>query len=412
MGITHSPEHLKKWNEDTQRWPLWSRAGRTNPHALYARMREEEPIARLTGPVFGGELILFTRYDDSAAMLKDARFIKDFRTLQTPEELAERNKNPNSALDYHMLNFDPPDHTRLRTLVSKAFTPKMIAGLEPRIQAITDALIADMQQKGEVNLIDDFAFPLPITVIAEMLGIPVEDRVQFRRWTQMVLFGLNQEENTAAGMQVLQYFMRLFEQRRADPQEDLISALLHIEEQGDRLNSQELLSMIFLLLVAGFETTVNLIGNGVYALLQHPDQLALLREKPELIGTAVEEILRFESPVENTIARFAAEDTEWDGVPIRRGQNVYASLLSANRDPRQFPNPDVFDITRTPNKHIAFGHGIHYCLGAPLARIEGAAGINSLLHAAPNLALAVPPDELHWNEMITFHALRALPVTL
>jgi cytochrome P450 PksS len=395
-------------------YQIWGVAARRDPHALYAKLRRERPIYRAIGPVSGNTFWFVTRYEDCAALLRDPRFGKEFRRSQTPEQLAQL-PPPDEALsviDSHMLNFDPPDHTRLRSLVHKAFTPTMIENLRGRIYEIADALLDDIAKSGasRIDLVESYAFPLPIIVIAELLGIPAQDRAQFRRWTRDIVFGGDMNEMRRAVIELLMYLQPIFEARRKAPQDDLISALLAVEEAGDRLSPNELTSMIFLLLVAGHETTVNLIANGTLALLEWPSELEKLRADGNLIKPAIEEMLRYNGPIENTLSRWAYEDTELGGQVIRRGDNVMATVLSANRDPDVFPDPDRFDITRTPNKHLAFGGGIHYCLGAPLARLEGAIAIEMLLKHFPNLSLAVPPSELQWNEQIIFRSLLRLPL--
>ncbi|HSP79912.1 MAG TPA: cytochrome P450, partial [Myxococcaceae bacterium] len=279
--------------------------------------------------------------------------------------------------------------------------------------AITHRLLDAMQERDSADLLDAFAFPLPVTVIAELLGVPVEDQDRFREWTNTIMTPPADGDFTHlmhAGQQFLQYFQDILEQRRAAPRDDLISALLAAEEQGDRLGPQELLGMMFLLLIAGHETTVNLIGNGTLALLRHPEQLERLRARPELIESAVEEMLRYESPVECSTSRFTVEDTEFHGQLIPAGEMVVAGLLAANHDPEQFPEPERFDITREPTRHIAFGFGIHFCLGAPLARLEGTIALNALLERLPGLRLAEEPEALRWRPRAIVRGLQRLPV--
>jgi cytochrome P450 PksS len=314
-----------------------------------------------------------------------------------------------------MLALDPPDHTRLRALVHKAFTPRLVEQLRPRIQTIADTLLDAVQPKGEMDLIDDYAFPLPITVIAELLGIPVEDRVSFRRWTNLLVSGEPSPERLEQIVPTMQefaaYLGQLFARRRAQPGEDLVSQLLRVEEAGDILDERELYSMVFLLLIAGHETTVNLIGNGMLALLQHPDQRERLQQTPALIEAAIEELLRYEGPVATATQRFAREDVPIGGVVIPRGEEVVAVLASADHDERRFTDPDGLDITRSDNRHLAFGHGIHYCLGAPLARLEGQIAISTLLRRMPNMRLNLDPEALAWRPGLLIRGLSGLPVT-
>jgi cytochrome P450 len=398
--------------ESVNVYDMWGPATRANPHPIYEQIRNEQPVYRAIGPVSGNTFWFITRYDDCVEALKHQRIGKDFRKHLTPEQL-ERYPQESAEFEVvnrHMLNMDPPDHTRLRALVHKAFTPRIVESLQPRIQQITDDLIDAMRDKSEVDLIESFGFPLPITVIAELLGVPAEDRDRFRAWTKTLLFDLNEDNSRLAAMEFAMYTHSLIDQRHENPRDDLITGLINAEEEGDKLDRQELLSMIFLLLVAGHETTVNLIGNGTLALLQHPDQMQKHIDNPALIKTAVEEMLRYNSPVENALSRWAYEDIEIGGMVIPAGDIVLASLMAANRDPAHFENPHTFDITREPNRHIAFGQGIHYCLGSPLARIEGAVAINTLLRRVRGLELAIDPDKLEWNNSILLHGMKALPV--
>jgi cytochrome P450 len=313
-----------------------------------------------------------------------------------------------------MLSRDPPDHTRLRRLVSKAFTPRMVELLRPRVQAIADALLDAVADRGEMDLIDDYAFPLPITVIAEMLGVPPADRDQFRAWSDTLVAAVPPmpagPEATEAAEGLRRYLEALFEERRRAPAEDLSTGLLQAEEAGDRLSKEELQGMMYLLLVAGYETTANLIGSGVLALLQHPDQLAALRGDPALLPSAVEELLRFCAPVATSTLRYAADDVALGGVVIPKGDMVLVVITAANRDPVRFPFPDALDITRADNKHLAFGHGIHYCLGAPLARLEGEIALGTLLRRMPDLRLSVAPGALTWRPSLVLRGLTKLPV--
>lgn len=403
--------------QPTKVYEIWAVQHRANPQALYAQMREEEPVHRAIGPVSGNAFWFLTRYDDCVSFLKDQRFGKQIDRHLSPEQLrkwigdgvADAAFEP---IEHHMLNLDPPDHTRLRALVHKAFTPRMIENLRPRIQQIADELIDAMTGKSEIDLIGEFGFPLPITVIAEMLGVPADDRDKFRQWTKLIVFGGPAEETRVAALEFVMYINQMIDERQTAPRDDLITALVQAEEAGDKLDRMELVSMIFLLLVAGHETTVNLIGNGTLALMQHPDQMERLRRDPALIRPAVEEMLRYNGPVETTTLRWALQDVEIGGVVIPQGDAVLAALVAANRDPAIFPNPDTFDIARDPNKHIAFGSGIHYCVGAPLARLEGTIAINTLMSRLRHLELAVAPETLEWNDNLLLHGMSALPVRL
>lgn len=400
-----------------QTFDLYSPEALRNPHPILAQMRQDAPLAKLNRMEMTSVPWLLTRYDDCIKLTKDERFTKDMiRRPGVTIDPDDMMMQAAASINRHMLTVDPPDHTRLRNLVHRAFTPRMIREMGGRIQQISDDLIDAMQGKSQIDLIHDYTVPLPITVIAELLGIPASDREKFREWTQVIIVdgtrGVNSDGMAAAALEFIMYFHQLFDERRATPQDDLISGLLQVEEAGDKLDSQELISMVFLLLAAGHETTVNLLANGTLDLLQHPDQLKLLRENPKLMDSAVEEMLRFNGPVGATTMRWALEDIEMYGQVIPAGDMVLASLLGADRDPKVFANPDVFDITRSPNPHIAFGHGIHYCLGAPLARMEGVIAFNSLLTRLPNLSLAVEPEALEWNDTILLHSMKAMPVNI
>jgi cytochrome P450 len=387
-----------------------------NPSAFYAHLRAQEPLTYVDDFLGMGKAWIVTNYDDAIALLKDPRFTKDKRkVLSAGDEQTSIPESPFLALMQNMLMVDPPNHTRLRSLVSKAFTPRMIEQLRPRIQQITDELLDAVQERGEMDLINDFAYPLPITVISEMLGIPITDRQQFRTWTQVLVNTgeQNQQESlkTSAIGEFLHYIKSLLDEKRAHPGNDLTSNLVQVEENGDALSENELISMIFLLIVAGHETTVNLIGNGTLALLQHPDQMQRLQHDLSLIPTTIEELLRYTAPVNLSDERWASEDISMHGKVIRKGEIVYASLIGANTDPKQFHNPEELDIARQDNQHLAFGKGIHYCLGAPLARLEGQIAFGTLIQRLPNLHLASDPAQLIWNNNFMLRGLRSLPVT-
>ncbi len=398
------------------RYDIWNVATRANPQALYEQMRREDPVYCAIGPVTKRNFWFFTRYQDCVAVLKDPRFGKEFYKHLSQEQIIGNgfgdNNDAYNVVNRHLLNLDPPDHTRLRGLIHKAFTPRMVENLRGRIQQIADELVAQMQGQQQVDLIASYALPLPITVIAEMLGIPASDQAKFRAWTDALLTGTDEAASLASVMEFAMYMHEQIDQRHTAPRDDLISALVQVEEAGETLNREELLSMIFLLLVAGHETTVNLIANGTLALMQHPDQQAQLARNPELINTAVEEMLRYNGPVETPTLRWAFEDVELGGKVIAKGDIVMPSLLAANRDPEVFADPNRFDITRSPNPHIAFGFGIHYCVGAPLARLEGAIAINTLLRNFPAIDLAVPVEQLQWNDQLLIHGMKTLPVSL
>jgi cytochrome P450 len=403
---------------------------------VYAAMRENGPVASVTLPA--GEPIWFvTRYAEVLAMLKDnERFANDPSNALTEEEFVQLFQQATAHLTdeqqqmaaqtdeilrRNLLAIDPPDHSRLRRLVAIPFTPKYIEGLRPRIQVIADTLLdavqarADGTGRREMELIDDFAYPLPLTVISEMLGIPQTDRDKFREWSQAaVSFTPDDRANPAVTAKLIEFiaYMRgLVVVKRSNPGDDLLSGLVLAEAEGDKLSESELLSMIFVLIVAGHETTVNLIANGTLALFEHPEQRARLQENPSLLKPAIEEMLRYYGPVEMSLTRWVRQDTEFGGQLLRHGQQIMALLASANHDDEQFPNPDVFDISREPNRHVAFGTGVHSCLGATLARLEGQIAFATLLARMPNLALAIPRDEVRWRDATFLRGLTRLPVT-
>ncbi|MFG2303281.1 cytochrome P450 [Actinacidiphila glaucinigra] len=384
-----------------------------DPFPLYRELRQEGPVRRA---VVQGELEawLVTRYEDGLAALTDPRLSSDVRDAADPRLMARLPTTERESMIRTMLRADPPDHTRLRRLVSKAFTARRVAELEPRVQAIADELLDAIVPAGRADLVEDFAVPLPVTVISELLGVPVSDRFDFQRWTDdMVLQGPQPPDPAkieAAWQQMHGYLTALLDAKRAHPGDDLLSALIATHDDEQRLDRHELISMAFLLLVAGYITTVNLIGNGIAALLTHPEQLRMLREDPELLPGAIEEFLRYDGPVNPGIARFAREDLTIAGVAIPRGATVLVASAIADRDPARFADPDRLDVTRADNAHLAFGHGIHYCLGAPLARLEGRIAIGTALRRLPGLALAVPPEELRWRPRVLRGPSR-LPVT-
>jgi pimeloyl-[acyl-carrier protein] synthase len=380
---------------------------REDPYPHYRELREAEPVHR--SPFM--DMWVLTRYEDVALVLRDQRFSADRTRWNGVREV--ENFQPTRSL----LSLDPPDHTRLRHLVSKAFTPRIVEQLRLQAQAIVDEALERAAARGTMELIEDLAYPLPVAVIARMLGVPEEDWPRFREWSRVLVSSLDPvafpspemlAALTSAQEALLDYLRGIVAQRRREPRPDLISDLIAVEEQGDVLNERELLVMLNLLLVAGHETTVNLIGNGMLALLRHPDQLALLRARPGLIETAVEELLRFDSPVQLT-GRIAAQDCTLGGQHIGQGQLVLTLLGAANRDPQQFADPDRLDLTRSPNQHFSFGRGIHFCLGAPLARLEGRIAIGSLVERFPRLRLAGEPVR---GETITLRGLTRLPLAL
>ena len=381
-----------------------------DPHPALATMRESAPVHQIDMRM-GLPVWMVTRYDDVLAALSDPRLSNDpHHAIALTETLR------GDFLSRSMLGTDPPEHTRLRRLVSKAFTARRVEGLRPRIQEITDALLDGITPRGSADLVAEFALPLPVTVIGELLGVPEADRDRFRVWTDEMLdrpfMGTRDMARvTAAREQMHGYLADLVAAKRAHPADDLLTALVEATDEGDRLDAQELLAMIFLLLIAGYVTTVSLIGNGTLALLRHPDELDRLRADPSLVPNAVEELLRFDGPVNPGLTRYALEDLEIGGVRIPRGDMVLLAIAAADRDPHRFPDPDRLDVGAVDPGHLAFGHGMHYCLGAPLARLEGQIAFTALLARLPDLALAASEQELRWTGGGVLRGLRGLPVT-
>lgn len=382
-------------------------------------MREESPVHLQPGLDGETPIWFVTRYDDVVTVLTDnERFVVDAKLALTEDELRaldEASPLPNDdRVNTNLLTMDGEDHRRVRQLVAKAFTPRMVERLRPRIEEIADDVVDRVAAEGRMELVDDFAFPLPIIVIAELLGIPAEDRDRFRVWSNSFLLPPLTDELREQFLrhtdEFVAYLDVLFAKRRAEPSDDLLSALVQAEEHGDRLSENELYSMAVLLIVAGHETTVSLITNAVLALLGQPDELERLQADPSLMRNAVEELLRYDSPVERTIARWVTEDTQFGGQSIARGDLVIAVVGSANRDDAQFPDADVLDLGRTANRHVGFGRGPHFCLGAPLARLETEIALETLLRRLPSLRLAIAEDDLYWRPIPLFRSLAALPV--
>jgi len=402
-----------------RKYDLYSDRFRADTYAIFAEMRERDPV--LCQPGIDGETPIWfvTRYDDVVAvLLDDERFVRDPRLVLSAEEMSELNASLPDLLAFinnNMLNNDGDDHRRLRRLVTKAFTPRMVERLRPRVQEIADELIDRVEARGEMDLVEEFAFPLPITVIAELLGVPPADRGRFREWSNAIVTPVFAAEDVAAFAELIQrfvdYLLALFEERRRLPGEDLISALVAVEDGGDTLDESELSSMVALLIVAGHETTVSLIGNATLALLRHPEQRAELSRRPELLPRAIEELVRFDGPVERALNRWAATDVELRGQTIRRGSSVIVVLGAADRDAERFADPDTLDVlAEREAKHVGFGRGSHYCLGAPLARLEAEVALGTLLRRLPGLRLAAPAETLVWRAVPLFRSLAALPV--
>jgi cytochrome P450 len=369
---------------------------RADPYPLYERLRAEAPI--WYHPHYD-EYVL-TRHADCEALLRDPRWSSD------PENIdPSRRKDDDVRLAFGdlkagiLLFLDPPDHTRLRRLVSKAFTPRSIEGLRPHVQELVDGMLDELHDAGEIDLMTAVAYPLPVTVICELMGVPLDDRHLFAGWSSDAsrlldgeVEGEVLERGITAAMSFISYFNDLFEDRRKAPRQDLLSALLAAEDEGERLSEAELRSIVLLLFVAGHETTMNLIGNGMWALLAHPDQQRRLQSDPSLVPNAVEEMLRYDGPVHLT-GRIAREDLEMAGLRVKRGAQVSTLLAAANRDPERFPAPARFDVERDDVHHLTFSGGIHYCLGAALARLEGQVVVGSLVQRFPGLELRTERPE-------------------
>jgi len=389
-----------------------------NPYPIYELLRAQRPVTRVR-MAMSPPIWLVTRYEDVRAGLADPRLAKDAaklaRILRRAAGLPEDAVGFDMGLHDHMLNSDEPKHTRLRKLVNKAFTGRAIGLLRPRIEAVATELVDAMAARlaaGEksVDLVEEYAFPLPMTVICEILGVPDDRRRAFGTWSHTMLSAASPHEHLAATEEMGEYLDKLVADKLANPGTDILSEILAPDEDADRLTHGEATAMASLLLVAGHETTVNLIGNGVLALLRNPEQRARLRANPELLPGAVEEFLRLESPVNTGTIRFTDEEVTIGGTTIPAGEVVLLGIGSANRDPDQFERPDELDIGRATRGSIAFGHGIHYCLGAALARIEGEIAFRVLLDRFPAFTLAVEPSELRWHNSILLRGLASLPV--
>jgi len=402
-------------------WDPYDPAWVEDPYAVYAELRRSNPVHRNALGFW-----VFTRHADCLAILRDRRSSSDgrnvdattFREVRAVDLPLQQGPEAMLAEMAPFLFRDPPDHTRLRGLVQKAFTPRVVEGLRPRLEEICDGLLDTAFERGEIDLVADYAYPLPVQIIVEMLGVPAKDHEQFRVWSHALARGLDPDfllppeavqQRLGAILSFVQYFASLIEERRQKPGDDLLSRLIQAEEQGDMLTQGELLSTCILLLVAGHDTTVNLISGGALALLERPDQLALVRDDPAVIRSGVEEMLRYVCPVQLT-GRVALEEMEVGGATIAAGEFSMLLVASANRDPEAFDDPDVFDVTRTDNNHLGFGFGIHHCLGAPLARLEAQIALPALLRRARRLERA--NDELSYKENIVLRGLESLSVRL
>jgi cytochrome P450 len=384
---------------------------KANPYPFYARMRREHPVFQASVPVIGRGWFV-TRHEDVVTVAKDDRFSRDILSLV--HWLPGFVRVP---LTRQMLSQDPPDHTRLRKLVSQAFTPTRVEQLCGRIQRVCDGLLEHVPRTGSFDLVRDYALPIPLTVISELLGIPADERRRFHGLASGSLrLGtateiLDVPRALPYVWLLTRYFRRLFAERRARPGDDLLSALVQAEAAGDRLDEDELLGIANLLLVAGYETTAHFIGSAALALLQHPDQRARFVREPGLANSAIEELLRYTSPGEMATPRIAREDVTLASVTIPRGAWAIAVLGSANRDETAFRDPDTLDLARDPNPHVAFGQGRHFCLGSSLARMEAHVALTTLFAHFPGLRLAQPAESLRWRKILPLRGLVALPVT-
>ncbi|MGW6279582.1 cytochrome P450 family protein [Kribbella sp. NPDC055071] len=380
----------------------------SDPYAAYSALRESGPVHRIKGPD-GGAAWLVTRYDDVRRALTDPRLSVD-KSHALPGNYRGLSLPP--ALDANLLNMDPPDHTRIRSLVTRAFTAGRVDALADPIRRTADALLESVVRRGTADLIADYAGPLPMTVICDLLGVPEEIRTNFKAWTDTLLAPPGPEDARAAIGAMLQFFARLIASKRAEPGDDLVSDLIAVRDDGDRLTDDELTSLVFLILFAGYENVAYQIGNATLALLEDRSLWERLQADRSLLPAAVDELLRYDGPAPLAIRRFPLEDLEIGGVVIPAGETVMLGLASANRDADRFPDPERIDFDRAGGGHLALGHGIHYCIGAPLARLELTIALDGLLDHAPSLALAVPRSELRYRDTIRTRGLVELPVVL
>jgi cytochrome P450 len=391
-------------------YPFDKQYDRLRPSSERVGLADGEPLVRVHLP-YGGDGWLARRYEDVKLVLADPRFSRAVAFgKDVPRATSFISDQPG------ILDMDPPDHTRLRKLTAKAFTARRVEELRPRVQEIIDGLIENMIAAGSpVDLMDTFSWPMPITVICELLGVPFEDRVKFRAWTDatLAITAYTPEEIMDSRVKLREYMAGLIAQRRQLPADDLLTALVKARDEEDRLSELEMVQFAVGLLIAGHETTANQFGNFMYSLLTHPDQLARLRSDPGLVNPAVEEMMRY-TPLggaSSGFPRIATEDLEVGGVLLRAGDAVFVDLAAANRDPRVFDNPEELDVSRQVNPHIGFGHGVHHCLGAQLARLELRMALTSVLRRFPDLAFAVDEAEISWKHGRAVRGLQALPVT-
>lgn len=386
-----------------------------NPYPTFERLRQEVPIFWHES----GQMWYAMNHEDVSALLRDRRLGRSILHVLSREEVGLPEPNPAYApfyklSDNSMFDKEPPDHTRLRSLVHKVFTPRRVESLRGQIEKVTNELLDQVEGQGHLDLLEDYATPLPVTVIAEMLGIPEADRHLLRPWSQSIVAMYELDHTPEQAERAIQaatdfsdYLRDLAAERRENPQDDLITALVQVEDGGDKLSVDELISTCVLLLNAGHEATVNVVGNGMLALLRHPEEKERLLQNPELFNSAIEEMMRYDSPLQ-LFRRWILEDVEYKGHQFKQGQEIALLFGAANRDPNRFENADQFDITRNPNPHITFGGGVHYCLGAPLARLELQVAIPTLLKRFPNLHIL--GDEPQFRNAFVIRGLEAFHV--
>ena len=397
----------------------WKPDRHGDPYVYYAHLRRHSPVIRARIPTRGTGWVV-TRYQDVLQVLKDQRFSADPKFSATPPLFGFGGRLAPRLIKLvgdSMICVDDPAHGRLRRLVAKAFTPRSIDDMEPWITGIVDTMLDEAERRGAIDLIDDFALPLPLKIISEMLGIPESQRLSFHHQIVRLIEVNDQPVKRAirwapALPRLVRYFESLIDLKRREPDDKLISRLIAARDAGDSLSRDELIAMIFLLLFAGHETSVNLIGNGLLALIDHPDQMALVRDDPTMMEQAVDELLRYTNPVEYGTMRFAKEDVTIADVTIARGEMVMALGASANRDDTAFPGADTLDVTRRDNRHLALGFGLHYCLGAALGRLETRVALNGLLARFPNIRLAIPREAVRWRQSSGLRGIVSLPLDL
>ena len=401
-------------DQATKCWGMFEQEVWDNPYAMYAEVGRDGPVQKVT--LYDGQAAwLVTGYDAVRRVLGDHRLSRDVRGYQQRYPDRPAMYPPVLASKRHVLNADPPDHDRLRSLVGRAFTPRRVEALRDRVQELTDGLLEAMPDHGKVDLVESFAFPLPLQVIYELLGIPTDGSHQLRDMVAGLMLNAYSPGCEQAALDASDrldaYLAELLESKRRHPGDDILSALIAAtDEEHGRLDEEELAAFVFALVIAGHETTLNLICNGMVALLEEPSEMERLRRDPSLMHRAVTELLRYDGPLHHALVRTALEDLELEGVPIAAGDLVVTNLATANRDPDHFTDPDRLDVCRDEASHVSFGHGIHYCLGAPLALQETEIALASLLRRYPTIRLAVPRSELHWRRSMNIRGIEALPL--